>query len=90
MTIKELAKAWPPHLTDIEDPPLAPAIEDTVLGVQPYGRANDGIALRLRKPDGSVYGACLEIPERLVAKVKATLSDKKELTLHCVGEIIFW
>jgi len=88
MKIREHTRVWPPSATAGSGVNLSQAdVGDVVVGVQKYLGAKDHIGLKLRKGDGTEYGASLILPEDLLEKASVFLASHLPLTLQEVGEV---
>jgi hypothetical protein len=83
MLIRQLTPSWPPAVT--VGTGEAANLDDTVVGAQKQSDAR--LVLMLQKGAGSAYGLLLLLPEQLVDKALATITDKKGITLREVGEL---
>jgi hypothetical protein len=83
MLIRQLTPSWPPAVT--VGTGEAANLDDTVVGAQKQSDAR--LVLMLQKGAGSAYGLLLLLPEQLVDKALAAITDKKGITLREVGEL---
>ncbi|HEV8725226.1 MAG TPA: hypothetical protein VGW77_31810 [Candidatus Binatia bacterium] len=83
MLIRRLTPTWPP--ADTVGTGEAPGLDDIVVGAAKQSGGH--ITLMLRKPNGSVYGLLLVLPEDLLNKALTAISDQIGITLREVGEL---
>ena len=88
MKIKEYCEGWPPIITigagrDFPGSELA----DVVVSLRKYAEAKDRIILETRDKNGIAYGIPVSLPENVLDRAIAALSQKLPLTVGEVGEV---